>query len=405
MKRAASAPDLRAARRAVTAIFAVNGAVFANWVPRVPDIKRTLGLGEGELGLALLGLAVGALVALPPSGLLAARLGSGRAVRISLVAFAAALVLVGLASSLAQLALALAVMGAANSALDVAMNAQGVAVDRRYGRPVFASFHAAFSFGFVGGAALGSLAAAAALSPALHFAAASAVLAAVGLVATRRLLASERDASGETQAVFARPTRRLLGLGSIAVLSALAEGATADWSALYLSDVLGVGAGLAGAAFAAFSLMMGTGRALGDRLIAAWGPVAVARRGAALAAFSLAGALAAGHPLVAVLGFAGLGAGISCVFPLALSAAGRAPGVTSAAGIAAVSTTGYLGFVAGPPLIGAAAEVATLPAALCIPVAACAAIALLAGSVATPAGSTRRPVEPSRRLAVRAALR
>jgi hypothetical protein len=388
------ATDLRAARRAVTAIFAVNGAVFANWVPRVPDIKRALGLGEGELGLALLGLAVGALIALPPSGLLAARLGSGRAVRLSLVAFAAALVLVGLASSLAQLAVALAVMGAANSALDVAMNAQGVAVDRRYGRPVFASFHAAFSFGFVGGAALGGLAAAAALSPALHFAAASAVLAAVGLIAARRLLGSERAAA--TQAAFARPTRRLLGLGSIAVLSALAEGATADWSALYMSDALGVGAGLAGGGFAAFSLMMGTGRALGDRLIAAWGPVAVARRGAALAAISLGGALAAGHPLVAVAGFAGLGAGLSCVFPLALSAAGRAPGVTTAAGIAAVSTTGYLGFVAGPPLIGAVAEVATLPTALCIPVAGCAAIALLAGSVATPAGSTREPAPPRR---------
>jgi MFS family permease len=393
---AITSPVPVAARRAVTLIFFVNGAVFANWVPRIPEVKQELGLGESTLGLALLGVALGAVLALPAGGYLAARFGSRPTVQLSLGIFGGALILVGLAFNLPSLAAALFLLGAANSVLDVAMNAQGVAVDRRYPRPVFTSFHAAFSFGFVGGAATGSLAAASGLDPFLHFAAAGTTFAAAGLTASAWLLPAHADAVRE-QPVVVRPSRGLAGLGLVAICAALAEGAAADWSTLYLRESLGVGAALGGTAFAAFSLMMGVGRLLGDRLNVAWGPVSLARRGAGLAAASLAAALIASHPWVAVLGFAGLGAGVSIVFPLALSAAGRAPGMATASAIAAVSTAGYLGFVAGPPLIGFVAEAVALPAALWIVVAACVGIALLSRAVRTAradvASRTAHPVE------------
>jgi len=370
--------------------FLVNGAVFANWVPRIPEVKRELGLGESELGLALLGVALGAVLALPAGGFLAARFGSRPTVQLSLATFGGALILVGLAFNLLTLAAALFLLGSANGMLDVAMNAQGVAVDRRYPRPVFSSFHAAFSFGFVAGSATGSVAAASGLDPLAHFAVAGTVLAAAGLAASAWLLPAGADAVRAGPVVI-RPRRDLAGLGLVAICAALAEGAAADWSTLYLRESLEMSAALGGSAFAAFSLLMGVGRLLGDRLTTAWGPVVLARRGAALAASSMAVALIAGHPWVAVLGFAGLGAGVSIVFPLALSAAGRTPGLAAASAIAAVSTAGYLGFVAGPPLIGFLAELVSLPAALWVVVAACLGIAFLARTVRGARAETEEP--------------
>ncbi len=376
------------ARFAVTAIFFMNGATFANWVPRIPQITHELGLSEGELGLALLGLAAGAVIAMPLAGWATARMGSRPATCIAGAAFGLALMLIGLAGNLASLACALAVVGATNSALDVAMNAQGVAVDRRYERPIFASFHAAFSFGFVAGALTGSIAAGAAIDPLVHFAAVGIVLAAAAVVLSFSLLPAEIDAAPGKLA-FQWPSRALAGLGLIAFCAAVAEGAAADWSALYLSDSLGVGAGFAGSAFAAFALTMAVGRLLADRLTLAWGAAVLVRRGGMFAAAALAIALLAGDPWIAVAGFAGLGAGLAAVFPLSLAAAGRMPDLATAASIATVSTTGYFGFVVGPPLIGFAAELWGLPVALSIVVAACAGIVALAASVATlPRDST-----------------
>lgn len=156
---------VRAARLAVMAVFFVNGMVLGNWFPRIPAVQRDLDLGEAELGLALLGTAIGALLAMPVTGWLIARFGSRPMTRASAVALCISLPLPGMAPNLPLLALALVALGASNGALDVSMNAQAVAVERRYGRPIMTTFHAIFSTGGLAGAALAGVIAGGGVDP------------------------------------------------------------------------------------------------------------------------------------------------------------------------------------------------------------------------------------------------
>jgi fucose permease len=294
----------------------------------------------------------------------------------------------GLAPSLPLLVLAVVLLGAANGGLDVAMNAQAVAVERGYGRPIMSSFHAAWSFGGLGGAALGGLLASRGIGPLPHFSAV-AVLAAIAFVAAYgALLPSVADASQEGTPAFARPTRALLGLGIISFCVLLGEGAMGDWSAVYLDDTLRTGPGFAAAGYAAFSLSMAFGRLFGDRFTELLGPATLVRACGAIAAVGLGIALAAAHPFVALVGFACAGAGFSIVFPTALSAAGRTGGPTGPA-LAAVTTAAYTGFLVGPPFIGFLAELTGLGYALYLVVALSTAVIVLAGAVNTKSVKTR----------------
>ena len=223
MTGASPRPPLRVPRLAVLGVFFVNGVVIGTWVVRIPAIKENLGLGEGLLGVALLGAAVGALVAMPIVGALVSRLGSRRVVGTATLLLSVSLLMPALAPNLPALVLALAMLGAANGGLDVSMNAQAVAVERGYGRPIMSSFHAAWSFGGLAGAALGGLSASQGIGPLPHFSAV-AVLSAIAFVgAYRTLLPSHADASEEGAQAFARPTRALLGLGIISFCVLLGE--------------------------------------------------------------------------------------------------------------------------------------------------------------------------------------
>jgi hypothetical protein len=172
----------------------------------------------------------------------------------------------------------------------------------------------------------------------------------------------------------ARPQGALWLLGAVAFCSLLAEGVAADWSAVYVREDLGGSPGVAGAAFAAFTLAMSVLRLVGDRILTAVGPVTVIRVGTLVAGAGLGAALAVGHPVAAVAGFGLVGAGVAGVVPVVFRIAGTLPDHPSAVGIAAVSTLGYAGFLAGPPIVGALAEIISLPAGL-------AAVAVLTGSV------------------------
>lgn len=375
---------LRAARLAVTGIFFLNGFVIASWFVRIPAVQERLGLGEGLLGVALLGAAVGAIVAMPATGWLVSRFGSRPVVGVAALLLFGALLLPALAPSLALLTLALVMFGASNGALDVSMNAHGVAVEKGYGRPILSSFHAAFSLGGLAGSALGGVVASWGADVFPHFlaVAGAAALAAVPLYAA--LLPATADASGPGEAggpAFAWPTRAILGLGIVSFCVLLGEGAMADWSAVYLEGTLATGPGLAAAGYATFSLAMFAGRLVGDRLNRRFGPAALVRSGGALSAVGLGISLAVAHPLAALAGFAAAGLGFSIVFPAALSAAGRTGEMPSGQAIAAVSSAGYFGFLVGPPLIGFFAEFAGLGGALYLVVALSAAIALLSRTV------------------------
>jgi MFS family permease len=354
--------------------------VFTSVYARLPAIQAHLELRPGALGLALLGAPVGLLLAQPLVGAAIAARGSRPVIALAPLLLLVA-VLPALAVDLATLLLAVLLVGAGNGALDIAMNAQGLAVEQAAGRRLFASLHAAFSFGALAGAAAAAGTATAGLPVAAHLLLAAGAGTLVARAAMRHLPASP---ARTTAARFARPSRSLALLGAIAFCALLAEGAMFDWSSVYLALELHAGDGVAALGLAAFSVTMGAGRLVADGLAGRLGVPGVARAGALLAAAGLATALAATGPALAAAGLAVMGLGLSALFPLTLQATGRqaAPGPA----LAAVSTLGYAGFLTGPPTIGLLAEATSLRAALLPVCALCLLAALLARHLAGPSG-------------------
>jgi len=369
------------ARVSVSTIFAVNGVVFASWVAHIPAVKTRHHLSDGELGLVLLSMAVGSVLALVAAGWLIARWGSRVVTSWAALGFCVLLPLPVIVPNVALLAVSLAVFGACNGTVDVSMNAQAVAVEHRYQRPIMSSFHGLWSLGGVGGAAAASGAMAAGIGTVQHVLGVMAVSASVVLIALGALLPAAP--SGERTPVFMKPPAALLGLGLVTFCGLLVEGAVGDWSAVYIHEVLGATRAVAAAGFAAFALMMAAGRLLGDRLARLLGPDRLVLVSGAMAALGLAAALLLETPSAALVGFGFVGLGLANVIPVVFSAAGRIPGVPPASALAAVATTGYGGYLAGPPLIGIAAEVTSLPVALGIVVAFCIVIASYASRLRT----------------------
>jgi predicted MFS family arabinose efflux permease len=363
----------------VAGIFFLNGAVFGSWYGRVPAIQEDLGLGAGALGVALLGAPVGLLAAQPAVGAVAARRGS-RSIVAAAPLFVATVVLPAIATNAATLFCALLVVGAANGALDIAMNAQGFAVERAAGRRLFNSLHAAFSFGALAGALGAALAAGAGVDPLEHLAIVAVVGALAGIALAPGLFSDRGDPH---TARIARPSRRLAALAAIAFCALLAEGAVFDWSGVYLTTETAAAAGAAPLGLAAFSLCMGVGRLGGDSAAAKAGSGHTAAAGALLAAGGLGLALVTATVGWSIAGFAIMGLGLAVVFPLALRSAGF-HGDAAAPGLAAVSTVGYTGFLLGPPVIGLVAELASLRSALLIVCALCVVAAALASQMDDP---------------------
>lgn len=371
-----------ATRAAITVFFLADGLVVGSWAARIPAVQDQADLTNGELGVALFAMALGALVSMPAAGWLSERLGSGRVAGVALLGLGISLLLASLAGSLLELTAVLLAFGAGFGAVNVAANAQGLALERRYGRSILSSFHAAFSAGGLAGAGLGAAAAGLDVGVRAHFGALTAALVAVVLVEGRRLLPPERRDVAPSP-VLARPPRTLLVLGAAAFFTLLAEGAAADWSAVYLTESVGATAAVAALGYTGFSLGMVLSRIAGDRLGERFGPVALARGGGVLAAAGLVLALAAGSVPAGLGGFAAMGAGLGVVVPVLFRAGGSTPGLSAGAGVAAVSTVGWLGFLAGPPAIGLVADVVDLRTALVLVVLSIAMLILLAGS-ATP---------------------
>lgn len=367
-------------RAAVTAVFFLNGMVFVSWYSRLPGIQEQLDIGNGTLGLTLIGAPVGLLVAQPLAGALAATIGSRR-----LVAAAPLWLAAGVAPALAvdapTLALATLAVGAANGVLDVSMNVEGLAVERAAGKRLFNSLHAAFSFGALTGAAIGGLAAAVGLDPLPHLAIVVAVGAAAATLASRGLPPANAEPPPQGPR-FARPSRRLAALGAVAFCALLAEGAVFDWSGIFIRRETDAAVGLAPAGLAAFNLAMGFGRLSADGLAERVGASALGRAGALTAAAGLGTALILGSAAGAIAGFAVMGVGLAAVFPLALRAAGYDPAIAGPA-VAAVSSVGYAGLLTGPPAIGMLAEVLGLGGALACVCALLGVAAALAGHLST----------------------
>jgi MFS family permease len=369
------------ARAATTVVFFATGGIFASWGARVPAVQEELGLSAGELAIAIVGIEGGAVLGLPLGGALTTRIGSRRTLRIGFAGYATAMAAVGAAPSLAALTAALALTAAATSLNDVAMNVQGVELERRHRRPILSSLHAGHSFGVLTGAAIGTAAAAIGVGVAVHFGLVAAAGLVAGVVATLWLVDEERQVGVP---LLARPGGRLAGLAAIAFCGFLIEGAAIQWSAAHLRGE-GAGHGLAAAAFATFALAIAFGRLVGDRVIERAGRSRSVRGGGLVAAAGVALAMLAPGPAIALAGWGLLGAGVAVVAPAVLGAAPDVSPLPAPVAIAAVTTVGYLGSFTGPPAIGALAELTSVSAALVVALAAAAAIAALA-----PASLRRR---------------
>jgi MFS family permease len=365
--------NLARLRLAITVIFAADGFIFASWAVRIPAVKAAIGASPASLGIALLGASVGAIATMTLTGALCRRLGSARVAVVCAAWLSLALLLPALARSALMLGLALVVFGIGYGGLNVAMNSLAVDLVKALDRPVLPSFHAAWSFGGLAGAALGGLAAQA-MTPLPHFALVAAgglvVTASCGrVVLTRPLPGRETAPDGPNAGGLPRSAppprpavwRTVVLLGVIALCSTYGEGAISDWGALHLREDLGAAAGLAAAGYSAFALAEACGRLAGSWLLARIGQTRLLIGGGVITGVGmLAAALSPALPL-ALAGFALAGLGVANSFPAAMSRVGALAGPN---GVAAASTFGYAGFLLGPPVIGFLASALSLRVAL-----------------------------------------
>ncbi|MFG2326452.1 MFS transporter [Streptomyces sp. NBC_01723] len=351
--------EVRRSRYAVAAVFAVHGAVTGSFATRVPWIQDHAGVSAGQLGLALAFPALGASVAMPLAGSVSHRFGARTALRGLLALWTLALVLPSLAPNLLTLCLTLFVYGATAGMSDVAMNALGVETENRLDRSIMSSLHGMWSAGALIGSAAGTLAAHLGADARLHHVLAAAVLTVAGLVACTWVLDLQPAEDEDPPPRFALPPRSALLIGAVGFCAVFAEGASLDWSAVYLRDELETSAGLAAACTTGFTLTMALARLAGDKVVDRFGAVRVVRVSGVLATLGGLLVVVGGHPAVAMTGFALMGLGIAVVVPLCFAAAGRA-GSNPSLAIAGVATITYTSGLVAPSAIGGLAQATSL---------------------------------------------
>lgn len=299
----------------------------------------------------------------------------GPVVRLLAAPAAFALLLPALAPSLPLLIIGACLLGALSGAIDIAMNAHGIAIENHMRRPIVSRLHAYFSLGGLLGAGAAALVLPLA-SSAAHVVAVTVVLLVLSVPIIRGVLPGDLDSRAGTPG-FVLPSRAALGIGLMAFVALMSEGAIVDWSAVYLLEHLSSGEGVAALGFAAFSATMTVGRFLGDRLRARLTEVRLLVASSAVSAAGLATGLLFPSPTSAIVGFGIMGFGMANMVPLLFVASARVPGLAPSIGLATVTTVGYAGFVAGPVVIGGLAEIAGLRAALATIVLGIVAIALV----------------------------
>jgi MFS family permease len=359
----------RRSRVAVIVVFFVHGLLFASWTAHVPQVKEHLGLSNGTLGLALLGAPLGSVLAMVLAGRILPTMGSRRVLRIALVGYCASGPLIGLTGSPAAFFVAFLVWGFFQGSLDVSMNTQAVSVERLSGRVLMPGFHGSWSVGALAGALTGALAVGLGIGlDAQMLLLAAPCLLIGGWLTTSMIPDRGPVTTGGPGTVRARPgavfQRAIVVLGAIAFADMLCEGAAADWGAVYLHGSLHTVPIVAGLAYTGYALAMVTVRLSGNRLLTRF----AARRlvpvlaGVATVGFTLG--LLVDRPVGVLVGWACLGAGLGCVVPTVLSAAGRVEDVAAGKAVAAVAGCGWAGFGVGPVVVGGVASVTSLHAAL-----------------------------------------
>ena len=381
--------SIRGAWWGTVVLFLVHGLVVSTWVSRIPAVQTALKLSNGVLGLTLLSSAVGAITSIPVTGWLVSRFGSKRISTLASILFCLSVALPAVAFNAISLSAGLFIFGAVAAAMDVSMNAQGVEVEKALAQPTMSRFHGMFSLGGMIGAGLGGLVAEHGWSVLPHFATSAGLNLLAVLFISPLLLDTHKPGPETTHRLpLNKIPRELFALSAIGFCILLSEGAMADWTAVYLKQVVHAGAGAAAAGYAVFSASMAIFRFLGDLITARLGPLLTVRTGSLVAAAGLLWALSMHSANWALPGFAATGAGFSVIIPLVFGSGGRVESINPGAGIATVTGIGYLGFIAGPPAIGFASQLFTLRYALGIVVTCCLVSAWLAGAMRSLARSS-----------------
>jgi MFS family permease len=352
--------------------------VAGSFAARIPWVASHVGVGVGRLGLALLAIAFGAMLAMPFSGRLAHRFALRPLVTVTIVAWSACLVLPSLPTSFVTLCVVLLAFGAAAGLADMAMNAEGVLVERVLGRSVMSSFHGFWSVGLLVGSAVSALASHAGVDTRLQFAVQAVILGGVGAAAGRFLLDDPTTRETSAPPAFALPGRPVLLIGLVGLCAVFGELAAIDWSALYIRDELGGSASTAAFAVSAVAVAMAAARLVGDRAVRSLGPVRTVRLAGACATVGAVAVVLASDLAVGLAGFALLGVGVALVVPLVFAAAGRV-GPHPARSIAGVAGVAYASGLVAPGVIGGVAAASSLTASFCLVAFLVAAMGLAAG--------------------------
>jgi len=385
--------EVRRARCAVAAVFAVHGAVTGSFATRVPWIQDHASLSAGRLGFALAFTALGASCAMPLAGRISHRFGSRTALRGLLALWTLSLILPSLAPNLPTLCLAMFTYGACAGMADVAMNALGVEVERRLGKSIMSGLHGMWSAGALTGSAAGTLAAHLGADARTHFLLAAAVLTVLGALACSWVLDLQPTEDEEPPPRFALPPRSALLIGMVGFCAVFAEGASLDWSAVFLRDRLDSSAALAAASTTGFMLTMALARIAGDAVVNRFGAVRTVRAGGVLAVLGGLLVVVAGQPAVAMGGFALMGLGIAVVVPLCFAAAGHA-GPNPSQAIAGVATITYTSGLVAPSLIGGVAQATSLVVSFGVVTALACGLAVCAGVLRSAERGPAREVSP-----------
>lgn len=355
MTAASSLQNAARGRWAVAAMFFINGFLTGSWAPQIPVFLTRLDISKATLGLLILLFGLGALTFMPLSGYLMSRHGSRAVVRgfASLCVFG--LLLVALASSVPTAVVAMFLFGGLIGGMDVAMNANAVAVERRLSRAVMSSSHGFWSLGgFAGGGAGGLVIQH--YGHLTHAVIVTVIAIALLAVAWRYLITDRRPVAQEHHKFTLPKTATVYLVGLMALMSMIPEGAVLDWAALYLKQELGAELAAAGLAYAFFSAAMALMRFAGDGVRNRFGAVATLRISALIAACGMLVAALSPWPWLVIAAFAFSGLGIANMVPIAFSAGGNQPGMASGTGMSVVTTMGYSGILLAPSLIGFAAE-------------------------------------------------
>ena len=345
---------------AIGLVFASDSILFGSWVAHIPYVKAKLHLSDSELGLLLFAVPVGLLIMNPLTGWIIAKLGEARACFWSAVGMTVSICIPLSAPNPAVLAIGLFLLGLNGALINVAMNTCATNLERARGIVIMSSCHGMWSLGGLLGSGIAGAVIALHVSPPVH------VMVMAGLVLLLTFIlqptlaqipsSSQSDSGEKTGSSFVRPNRDLLLMILIGLALAMGEGAAFDWSAVYLRETLGASSQVAALGFASFSLTMTGFRFLGDAIIPKIGAKRWLQIGGVLAASGLLFAIALPYPPTALIGFALLGAGCSLGAPILYAAALRVPGIPPAAGLATFATFSFIGFLAGPPIIGFVAE-------------------------------------------------